>query len=55
MFTIDSVVDSIKSDLGERSNEFESFFAKMKDGEWVEVWGVRTSVPKLTDLAFRIR
>jgi len=54
-FKLDSTVDSIKYDFGEKAKEFESFYIKSKEGEYVEVWGVRSKSPKETDLAFRIR
>lgn len=40
-------VETIKSNLGEGTEEYDSFFLIVDDGEYVSVWGMEGIVPLL--------
>jgi len=44
----------IKEFIGKKADSYSSFFVKIKDGDYEEVWGVKSSVPRYTDTAYRI-
>jgi hypothetical protein len=48
-------VKSIKENLGEVADEFDSFFVKVGDGDYVEVWGIHGIIPFDSKLAFKIK
>lgn len=36
-------------------NDFSAFFVKQSDGEYVEVWGIETTVPYLDSRVYRVK
>lgn len=40
-------VQAIRDDLGITSNDYDSFFVLVGDGEYIEVWGMYGTVPYL--------
>lgn len=47
-------VEAIKSHVGEAGNEFDSFFVKVEEGDYAEVWGVHGIIPYTNKNAYRI-
>lgn len=45
---------AVKEHLGQIANEFDSFFVKVGDGDYDEVWGVHGIVPYTNKNAYRI-
>ena len=48
-------VKPIKEYLGEIANEFDSFFVKIEDGDYAEVWGIHGIIPYTNKTAYRIK
>ena len=48
-------VSFIQDYVGGKANEFVAFFVKEKGGEYVEVWGLDNLVPRLNDVAERVK
>ena len=44
---VDCDVDEIKKYIGRRAKEFDSFFVRVEDGEYAEVYGMKGTVPYL--------
>ena len=48
-------VAEIRDELGFASEEYDSFFVRSEDGEYIEVYGMRGTVPKLDKAVHKIR
>jgi hypothetical protein len=47
-------VQAIKDSLGKRADDFSAFFVKVKNGEYIEVWGIENNIPYNTEIAYKI-
>lgn len=45
---------AVKENLGSIADEFDSFFVKVGDGDYLEVWGIFGSVPYTHKNSYRI-
>ena len=47
-------INFIKDYLGEKASEFDTFFVKIDEGDYIEVYGVFGNVPYLEKEIYRI-
>jgi len=47
-------VAMVKSHLGKIAEEFDSFFIRVGDGDYQEVWGIHGIIPYLSKNAYQI-
>jgi hypothetical protein len=47
-------VNLIKETLGEKSNDFSSFFVRVGEGEYLDIFGVYGIIPDLMKPAFKL-
>jgi hypothetical protein len=53
---VDYEVDAIKEYFPKDDiDDFSAFFVKTKDGDYVEVWGIETTVPYLYERVYRVK
>lgn len=45
---------AVKEHVGALAEDYDSFFVKVGDGEYTEVWGMCGIVPRLSNLVTRI-
>lgn len=48
-------VKPIKESLGTGGGEFDSFFVKIGDGDYVEVWGIHGVIPYTNKTAYQLK
>jgi len=48
-------VRPIKEYFGEIAEDFDAFFVKVGDGDYVEVWGIHGIIPDLNKTAYQIK
>jgi hypothetical protein len=51
----DYEVSEIKKYAGKSADDYDSFFVKIKDGDYSEIWGITGIVPTLTKTAYRVK
>lgn len=54
LVTQDQDAQSVREHIGDEATEYDSFFVKIQEGDYTEVWGFCGIVPCLDNLATKL-